>query len=286
MKPLSILASLAILTVTASCSDSDNWTPGPPDAPEAIAFFPEQTAYVYTITPDDEKIVNISIARASADNEATVALHGSSDISGITIPSQVTFRSGEAVTSIPVDCSTLPLKSTANISITIDNPSTYGAGSAKVDLTVIATAGWVKVATVKCTFQEKYKPITTELMVMDGTNNFKLVNYLNSGIDLPFTLTSTKEQSLIPTANADFIVGDDYGSWYLYDEANETYPVWSPDGEGEPKISGAYTYGMSYTYICLDEGYAVIAMAPDYDDDTWGYNYVNMSFTMEYNPFE
>lgn len=286
MKPLSILASLAILTVTASCSDSDNWTPGPPDAPEAIAFFPEQTAYVYTITPDDEKIVNISIARASADNEATVALHGSSDISGITIPSQVTFRSGEAVTSIPVDCSTLPLKSTANISITIDNPSTYGAGSAKVDLTVIATAGWVKVATVKCTFQEKYKPITTELMVMDGTNNFKLVNYLNSGIDLPFTLTSTKEQSLIPTANADFIIDDDYGSWYLYDEANETYPVWSPDGEGEPKISGAYTYGMSYTYICLDEGYAVIAMAPDYDDDTWGYNYVNMSFTMEYNPFE
>lgn len=286
MKPLSILASLAILTVTASCSDSDNWTPGSPDAPEAIAFFPEQSAYVYTITPDDDKIVNITIARASADGEATVAIHGSSDISGVAIPSQVTFKSGENVASIPLDCSSLPLKSKANISISIDNPSVYGAGSAKVDLTIIATAGWVKVATVTCTFQEKYKPITTELMVMDGTNNFKFVNYLNSGIDLPFTLTSTKKQNLIPTANADFIINDDYGSWYLYDEANETYPVWSPDGEGEPKISAAYTYGMSYTYICLDEGYAVISMAPDYDDDTWGYNDVNMSFTMEYNPFE
>lgn len=286
MKPLSILASLAILTVTAACSDSDDWTPGPQDSPEAVAFFPEQTAYVYTITPGDNTTVEVTIARATSTGDVTVALTGTCDVAGISIPSQVTFLDGEAITSFALDCSSIPLRSRANVSIAIDNPSTYGAGSANLDLTIISTAGWVKVATVYCTFQAYYKPITSDLMVLDGTNNFKLVNYLNSGIDLPFTLTSTKSQAINPTGNAYFYPEDDYGSWCLYDETNDTYPIWSPDGDSEPKIWESYTYGLSYTYISLEGGYGQIAMAPDYDDGSWGYNDVYLSFTMEYNPFE
>lgn len=286
MRLHSILASIAILTLATACSDSDDWTPGPEEASGAVAYFPEQSAYKFTLMPDDDHTIPVLIARNSAVGDATVALTCTSSVEGLSLPTSVTFHDGEKTTFVPIDCSNVPLKTSAQISLTINDPLIYGAGSAQVDLTVTTTAGWIKVATVYCSFQEYYSPITMDLMVLDGTSSFKFADYLGSGVDLPFTLTSSGVENLVPTANVDFIQDDDYGSWYFYDEANETYPVWSPDGEGEPKIYAAYTYGQSYTYISLSEGYGQIAMAPDYDDGTWGYNYVYLSFTMEYNPFE
>lgn len=286
MRLHSIQATIAIATLTlaTACSDSDDWTPGPEEAAGAIAYFPEQSAYKFTLMPDDDHTIPVLIARNSSAGEATVALTCTSSVEGVSLPTSVTFHDGEKTTYVPVDCSNVPLKTTAQISLAINDPLVYGAGSAQVDLTVNTTAGWIRVADLTCYFEASFEPIHTDLMVLDGTTNFKFVNVLNSGLDLPFTLTSTARTEIKPTANFED-ADSGYGEWYLYDEANSTYPQWSPNGNDKIVVD-AMAYGGSYTWIDLSEGSGCLAFVFDYADGTWEYNYVHFYFTMEYNPFE
>lgn len=286
----------ATLAFAASCSES-NWEPGPQDTNANGVFFTGLDQYSYVIEPDDNHLITVTLGRTDNSQAITVPLKTLSDIENVPLPESVSFAAGEETTSFVIDLSGMATKTTGSIRMAVDPAyaSVYGAGSSNLELNINMTGAWIPISeNVKVKYSGTYSYSTqyTQLYILDGTEQFKIPNFLNSGVDLFFNLefTSNDYPSVMPYKNVQWYAqlfpddDDSYECWYLYDDATGLYPVWSPDGSS-PLISDCMWYGLGYTYLGISQGYGYFLGATTYDDGSEGWLYATLTFDALFDPF-
>lgn len=289
-----LVASLLV----ASCSDSDKWEPGPQENDTMGVFFRELDKYDYSLEPDDNHIVNVTVGRIDSKDAATVPLKIVSCPEGVVVPESVSFDAGEEETSFVVDLTGMPYKTSGEVKLQIDPAfsTLYGEGSSVLEMNVTITGQWIVLADNLVIDYSKgtydYPDQQTELLMLEGTQRFKIPDFMNSGVDFVFTVDdpTKSDPEIVPFTNCiwyDEVFPDEdneYECWYLYDTANQTYPVWSPDGS-EPKITYAMFYGLGYSYIMMKKGYGYFTIASDYDNGKSGWCDVVLTFDAKFDPF-
>lgn len=287
-------AAMLVSLPLASCSDDDDYTPGPAVEPgNPSVYFPLQSEYSYIFSSDDDdKTFDVTVRRLDANGEVTVPVTVSANVEGgFSLPSEVRFADGETETTIKVDCSLLPTKQeyTLTLSIPESYSNPYAEGTSEVTVSSLVS-DWELWAENACfSFTSYYADIYCNIYAMPGTKKFKIENFLGSGIDLPFEVDdpSASRSIIYPTANDDPYVNyypeDEFQCWYLYNQETGDYPVWSPDGASSPLIEYAliYTYGNDtpYTYIRFGRKTGQITIDTSYDDGSSSWQYVSFSYS-------
>lgn len=296
----SILAAAALLL--GACSDSNKWEPGPEEGKTMGVYFENLEKYDITIEVDDSRIVPVSLGRVESEEEAVVPLKVLSCPEGVKVPESVEFKAGEKTASFDLDLTDMPLKSSGMVTLQIDPAysSLYAAGTSEMNLKVTVTGGWIVLADdLLLDYTENTYPYPQQnsvLYVLEGTQRFKIPDFMNSGLDFIFTVSDPKAEYpyIIPYTNCVWYSEyfpdseDTYHCWYLYDTANASWPQWSPDGTS-PEITYMMFYGYddsrAYTYIGINKGYGYISSATDYDTGKYGYGDVELYFTAKFDPF-
>lgn len=294
MKSLYIKSlAVVLLLTTAACSNND-WTPGPDVDPGCMTvFFEPIKSYDVVIEPDDSRLFPVTIGRAKTDEAASVAINVVSAPEGVVVPSTVDFEVGQETQTIFIDLENMASKSSGTISLALPENMTspYGAGNPTLDLNVTVSGAWLPLGEdVVIYFSKNYEPINSSLYLLDGTYNFKIPNFLNSGVDFVFTVAEPGEGTLriIPVKNYMDVKeywGSDYSynGWVLYDEATETVPEWSIDGT-YPYIS-LFEFDADYATIDVANGYIFFGPYIYFTDGTSNYIDQYIYFTPLFNPF-
>ena len=291
-----------VMFLFGACSNSDKWEPGQSEGDTMGVYFQNLDNYDILIQADDSRTVTVNVARLETDDAAVVPIVLVSAPEGVKAPQTVEFNAGEETTSFELDLTDMPLKSSGDVVLKIDPAyaTLYAAGTSQMTLKVTVTGGWIVLAdNLVLDFAEstyEYPKQETKLYVLEGTQRFKIPDFMHSGLDFIFTVENPQGTSpiIVPYTNCRMYSeiypdsDDDYNSWYLYDTANAQYPTWSPDGVS-PAITAMMFYGHDdsrvYSYIRMDQGYGYLSSATDYDNGKYGYGDCELYFTCNFDPF-
>lgn len=304
MKPKYIsYASIAATLLLAACSDKDSWEPGEVSTSKMGVFFTELEKYDVTIEADDPHVFTIGMARIDATDAASVPIKVVSCPEGVVIPSSVDFDAGEESTSFEIDANDMPLKTSGDIILQIDPAyaALYGAGSSQLTMKVTTTGGWELLAddvVISCYIND-YPDLSGSLYVLEGTNRFKIPDFMGSGTDLVFSVSNTALTNpvIFPLTNCQYYYelwssyeDDEDFPWYFYDTEKAAYPaVWTPEGWSKSiEYLTFYVYddGDKGCYFGINRGYGMMTAYIDFADGSGAWEYFEFNFTPKFNPFE
>ena len=311
-----IIYAFAALALLSGCSDGDDWTPGPQDTETGVsAYFPMPTSSSYIFDSDGETgdmNVEVAVRRSVTDSEVSIPLVLTSETEGFSISSPAHFEAGQQETKVTVNCGGIPkgIKESFTLTLPADQTDIYGDGLTAVTYSVIKSEWKLIADDVRYLYSyDDYSPMYpqtyAEMYHLDGTYMFKLTDFFGSGLDVSFECPMSHQQAteaglempFAPLDNAYWFEPSGYEglkTWYLYDEATETYPEWVPgDVTGYPAISYLLFYGTTdysgvhFNYYGGDNLYGYIALTCDVDFDngdfSWGAYQVD--FNLKYDPF-
>lgn len=301
------LAALALGAALTGCSDSDDWTPGARDTETGtVAYFGPQAKYNYVFGSDADAAdmaFDVTVRRVLTDAAVSLPLTVETEVEGFVCDPTVDFAAGEEEATFHVNCSGIPAGTVHDITISLpaDQTDVYGPGVNQLSLTAIIS-DWQLLAdpVTYYYFDSNNMPLFDntkgKLYHLKGTLMFKLTDFFGSGLEIPFSANTQSETAFIPTANAlkyiDVWGYDDYDCWYLYDEAQSLYPVWSPGNvEGAPSINYALFYGKTYSTVTMIYnsttlyGYAGFSTEFTLSNGNVVWSYPQLDFYMNYNPF-
>lgn len=310
MKPkYKLLAAACALLMAGGCSDSDDWTPGAQDTETGVsAYFekPSQTSFTFDKagSADDMKIT-VEVSRQVTEGAVSIPITLTSDADGFSAPAAVDFATGQATSSFDVMCAGIPDGKQVKLTVTLDPAQTnvYGEGLYAVEYSVIK-ADWIEIAdNVRYLYSDfsgnsLYPSTYSKMYQLEGTYQFKLLDFFGSGLEMIFECKQPTGTQLVPMINADFenVYEDDKadGGWYLYNEAEQTWPSWTPgDAEGYTGISYCTFYTISDYNVCnmiynqeTLYGYVGLTAALDLDDASFVWGNFQIDFNLKYNPFE
>lgn len=297
------MMALAVASLASSCSDDNKWEPGPAADPDNMTVYIEQpSTYSYIFEEEDSPIVKINVSRAFYDEAASVPVLFSGLPENVAVPAAVEFEAGQKTVTFELDLTSLPIKKTYTITMSIDPAYTtpYGAGMTDLTFTALKAGQWLKIAErAQMEFGSNLYPTQyLELWVLDGTQKFKIKNFLNSGLDFEFTSSNPDGTGVIvPLKNGLYCIDYDssyeYGDYdfYLYNTELDEWPAsFSPDGSS-PKWEWVSFYnggGYSGFYFKPDltQWSSVYFVAEfENDDASYGYAYITVWFKPAFNPF-
>lgn len=296
LKYLSTLAATLLLATASSCSDND-WEPGPDVDPDCMSvYFAPLSSYDMIIEPDDSRMIPITIGRAKFDEAATIQLIVNELPEGAYIPTSIDFAAGQQAATVYLDIENMASKSTGTVQLAIpaEMTSPYAAGNPTLTLNLNVAGAWIPLTDDAQEWfrngqTDIYPVADAKIYVLDGTYNFKIANFLNSGVDFLFTVETpgTGQLTVAPTRN--FIdvkeVWDvDYDGWLFFDDANDTYPEWSPDGTYPDIVS--LEFDPNYAWINVADGNIYLSPYVTFSDSSAGYYDIWYTFTPLFNPFE
>ncbi len=308
MKPYILKTMLGVLALPllTACSDSDDWTPGPQDTDTGvIAYFPlpSQLSYIFDSEGAKEDMaIDVVISRQITDQAVSFPVTVIANVDGIVAPSSVDFAAGEASTTISVDCSGLPKGQLEKFTLALpaDQTDTYGEGMTTVTYSVINSvwkqmADYARYIYSNSDYSEMYPTTYGDIYQLEGTDMFKLTDFFGSGLDVTFKCDSPDNMVFTPLSNALFTDDSYGGGWDLYNEAEETYPVWVPgDLEGYPAITNFYFYNdIDYSLLRMIYekrstgyyGYIGLTNYLEFDDGSWTYGAYQVDFVLYDDPF-
>lgn len=295
----SFILVLATL-IAGGCSDKTEWTPGPEVEQTMGVYFDALSSYDYVFTPGDDMSLSFNISRINSDEPATVPIKVLSAPQGVVIPENVAFNAGQETVKVVLDLTDLPIKTNDKIKLEIDPAYSfiYSKGTSTLTLGVTYSdwellADNVRVKYTNYSNVETYPSTTCQLRVLEGTDKMKFTNFMDSGVDLYFTLkqTSLTYPTIVPYKNVQYIDADsnyldvndknitdwENYDWYLYDEFNVTWPQWYI-GDSTTLIEFAEFFGDGYCYMSLEEGWASFCGYVSIDNGNWTGIYVNLFF--------
>lgn len=288
MKRLSAYLIAALALASASCSSNDSYSPGAAKAEGSVdAYFDAGNTFAYTLSPDDEKKLTLTLSRRDSVNEATVAINVvSCDTSAIVIPSTVTFAAGKAQTELTITCDGLQEKKEYGFTLTVDEANadhyTIQNGATRFEGSVIVSV-WKKLKNVKFYYSgtEGLPTTYSDLYQLEGVNKFYLTDFLGSGTSLYFTVggsdfklpSSENANDTLPSGGGELIPDEgcvyteDYTSYKLYtyylgaDQNGNDLWGWTTGGV---TYEAFYWYGGSdsYSYISFDDKYIYMSAYP------------------------
>ncbi|MCM1482704.1 MAG: hypothetical protein NC043_00075 [Muribaculaceae bacterium] len=302
MKSYKYIALLpALLIGVASCSDDDDvWTPGPvDDNVEQGVFFDASNEKLVTLMAEDAKEVNIKLCRTSSEGTITVPIVVEEADAGYDIPQSVTFNDGELTANLLIRCENIPTSRQVPLKLAVGEQfrHTYMSGSWSYSSNVLVS-GWVLVDGQEThTFRIHngnwtflYENVELPFKNLEGTDRYRIENFMNSGIDFEFELGSKIENSypyyyaahsLVPVSPIISITDygwESYGTneFGIFDEASGDVAVWhltdASTGADTPIYSFFFDlYDSSTTYSFI--GWQTDAGGVDADGNPSTYNF-------------
>lgn len=296
------LLSASVLLLLGACSSDKSWEPGKADESVMGVFFTSLDKYNVTVEADDPHVFTIGVGRIDATEAASVPLKVVSCPEGVVVPSAVEFKAGEDSSSFEIDVNNMALKSTGDIVLEIEPAyaAMYGAGTSQMSMTVTITGGWVVLAddvVISC-YLNDYPDLSATMYVLEGSNRFKIPDFMGSGTDLVF-YASNPELSypvIFPFTNYKYYYDlwssyeddEDY-PWYFYDTEKAAYPaIWTP--EGWPKSIEYLTFYIydgddKGSYFGINKGYGTMESYIDFADGSGVWEYFEFNFTPKFDPF-
>lgn len=291
--------ALALMLTFVSCSDNDNWEPGP-EAPAGCmtVYFEPISKYSIFLLPTDSHILPFTISRAEYDEAADVPLEIKSCPEGASVPGYISFLAGQKSVTFDVDLTNTPSGTSGILSLAIDTTyvSPYGAGLSELNCN-ISIGDWEVVAdNVRYKFDSTYSgSFYTSIETLRGTGIFRIPDFLNSGSDLMFNLVpeegDPETYDVVPYQNFVWYTEDDpLDGWYFYDATKATYPTMYPK-EGAPAISYACFWGDGYDVFNFNGGTdgwgSFTSFIATLDDGTEPYLTITFSkINLIFDPFE
>lgn len=297
------LLSASLLLLLGACSSDDKWEPGQPDQTKMGVFFTSMEKYNVTVEADDSHVFTVEVGRIDATDAATVPLKVISCPEGVVVPQAVEFEAGQETSSFMIDVNDMPLKTTGDIVLQIDPAyaAMYGAGTSEMSLTVTIAGGWVVLADdveISCYINDSYPVLTTTLWNLEGSNRFKIPDFLGSGVDLVFFASdpTLSYPVIYPFTNYKYYYelwssyedDEDY-PWYFYNTEKAVYPsIWTP--EGWPKsieYLSFYLYDGTDKgcYFGINKGYGSMEAYIEFADGSGTWEYLEFNFTPKFDPF-
>ncbi len=289
------------------CSDSDDWTPGEHDtATGAVAYFvqPAQTSYIFDAEkPTSEYTFDVIVNRKNTAEAAEVPLSLETKATGITIPPTVSFAAGESQAVFTVSCAGIEggKYDTFSIALSDDHTDIYGAGLEKVSFSVIKSSWLVIADNVRYIYNNAannqiYPSTYGKMYNLEGTKQFRLDDFLGSGLAVEFECYDPANSTFIPLNNADFnsLAGEPDDPWYVFDDAANDWPMWVPgNADGYPAVgyleffaTNDYSPGKMISDAATLYGYYMLMGGLTYTDGSFTWAYITFDFTLNYNPFE
>ena len=301
--------SAMMLPLAAGCSDNDDWTPGPQDTDTGVdAYFPvtSKTSYIFDSEGKAEEMnAQITIVRKNTGEAASIPVGFSSEREGFSAPATADFAAGEATTTLTVNCAGIEKGEEVAFTLSLPDNQTdiYGEGLHALTCKVIKSewkliADNVRYIYSYSDYSMMYPNTYSKMYHLDGTTMFKLEDFFGSGLSVNFNCASTAATAFLPLNNAMFGVAPDgyegLECWYLYNEEEQTYPVWTPgDADGYPAINDVLFYGLTgYTTIYMNYypenlyGYIAFTCDVDFDNGDFAWGAWQADFNLKYNPFE
>lgn len=287
---IKVLAAMAVIATAISCSEKSEWTPGPDVAPGCMGvYFEPLSSNEILVAADDSKLLPFTVGRAVTDDAATVEFIVNSCPEGAVVPSSVSFEAGQQTATCYIDVEDMPSKTSGTVSLAIPEKmlSPYAAGVSELSLKIDIAGQWLTFAKdAKVSFSSVFPGMTTDILMLDGTNNFKINNFLGSGIDFTFSFGEPGENGgypFIPVSNyvdvhdrwgADY----EYNGWFIYDYENNGYAAWAIDDESpyiyDMEFDGDYSNGYFsdkylyfYTYTTYDGGATFIEIWIEFEPE-------------------
>lgn len=299
-----IIGLLPAVVLLSACDD-DKWEAGPEVEANMGVYFSSQSAYSYEIEPDDSHLLELKLARINDSVAMSVPLTVVSCPEGVTVPQSVSFEAGSRTASFFVDVTNMAEKSSGAVEIKLDQAYTnvYAAGTSSIRLDVLMTGGWIPVCDElnvryeDLSFNSVMPKQTTQLLQLDGTYKFKIVDFMYSGLDLYFNVADISEHQtsgsseIVPYKNTISFTEvfpdeeDEYNMWVFYDTDKQEVPVWTPPGSDLAVATTEFYSGKTYQQISFSKGTGKFRGTVDYEDDSWSYLYIDFTFKPNFDPF-
>lgn len=305
---LSMLVSLAG-GLAVSCSDSDDIIEEAPiPAGKTMnVYFNADNEFEYYVEPGATSI-DLTLGREKTDAAADVPIDVVIASDGFDIPSTVHFDAGQEEAVLKIGLGNLPLFELQKLSLKVNNDyadhyKMNDEGCALFTANVIQTK-WIKVA--KINYNNKPYDITATtgyfvgeswILWLKGTTQFRMENFLGSGVDLGFTYsaasatnTASWTGNIIPL---DHCYYRNSSSWYLLDDDGYTFAFTTSSGaiaDGTLDSKYFYVYGAmtggsyfwlklpgttnyydGYCYTYYPSQYTYFHVMDDYPINTEGY---------------
>ncbi len=274
-----IVAALVAGAMLASCEDDDHeYVPGEQDAADCMGvYFDADTPDEFLIMDEADYVTTITVHRLNSTSAASVPLVVTSTTDAIVFPSTVDFEAGSADATFEIDFTNMPTKQQETFSVTV--PDSYIAHYKATNFDFKATAlasqwedamldgsdvifffsekwEWFTDATVDIT-QSTFEPVVSKMQTLPGAARFRVLNLLNTGIDVTFSVALTTYEDyagyyrISPLTNYRTMVdayaesdpttdyGDPYyNGWYVYDSGYGTANLVFRDSGKEAAIEG------------------------------------------------
>lgn len=292
------------LLLVSACS-SDDWNPGPEVEATMGVYFDTQSEYSYLIEPEDNHQLELTLGRIDAEKEVTVPFTIVSCPESVVAPQSVTFQAGSHEASVILDVTGMPEKTSGVVELQIDPAYTYtyAAGTSSLHLDIQMTGAWIPVSDgVTIRYEDSdYNNIwpvqSTQILYLDGTDRFKIVDFLYSGLDLYFNVKDKDEHQtsgsseIVPYKNSIsyeevFDEDDDYDMWVFYDTDKQELPTWTPPGAPSPVDFVSFYSGKSYEAISFKTGTGKFLADLEYTNGSWKFLYITIEFKPKFNPFD
>lgn len=278
------VAAALMLACASACSDDNDYTYIPGEKPAENCpevYFDASNPAETMFTPQESARIVLTLGRRVAEGALTVPVTVVSKGEGLTIPENVTFAEGEDHTELVIDASGVaagvPQSFTLAIPEEYVNHYAQTPGSSTYAGKAIC-AEWKLISdNVTFEFETRYQPMTGSLYELEGIGRYMIPNFLNTGLDLLFTMENSKSdgayRTIDPYKNADIYMDTDagYSYWYFYDSDNDEWPLYVIE-EGTPAITYMEFFGVDfgtdyyYTYICPDYNSGMFGGLFYYDD--------------------
>lgn len=276
---IKVLAVLAVIATAVSCSEKSEWTPGPDVAPGCMGvYFGQMGSYDLLVGPDDSRQIPVTVGRGQSDAAADVEFVVNSIPEGATFPSSVSFEAGEMTKTVYINVENMPAKTSGTLSVAIPESmvSPYAAGTSELTMKISVSGQWKLFAEdADVCFGHTYDDMKTNIYLLDGTYNFRLPDFLASGVDFIFTFKDplNDDFTYVPVSGYQDVhdyygASYEYNGWFLYDEDANDHPYWAPDGVNylwDLEFDADYSYGSRYK-----DGYLHFSAMPTLPDGSYG----------------
>lgn len=262
------------------CNDDDSYEPGPQTSPNCMrVYFLSTNEASKVIDASEEYAITLKIGREQTASAASVPIKILSQDEVLSIPTKVEFTAGQSISTIKISFPNAATATPYSYRLEIDgseyaDPYAILDGASKFTGSVLV-ASWevaIKEATFK--FGSIFPAFKQDILQMEGTNKYKITNYLNSGTDFVFTLDATT--NVITPAGG---YQSSATAWYFYNNDTEKIPIPCYPTGSEISINSFYLYlGASYTYLNLKTKKGRLYHYNFNSDETKGYNALDISW--------
>ena len=292
MKIKSYILALLACTAFVGCDNDDEYTPAEKPASDCMTvYFDASNVTDYILTPEEvasSPSVTLTVSRENTDKAATIPVIVEYKADVFDIPTSVSFEQGAATANLVVSFPNIESFKTSEFSIRLGddyvNPYVQVNGSDKFHASILVSQ-WTPIFSDVNAFIGDYYGNTASgtsaykntVYWLEGLNKFCIKNFLNTGIDLQFSIVndkfdvndrSTWTGAFNPLNNMDtsswgspyYILADNEGNtlewtiaegdskgittFALYDPTNTSYA-----GADLTTATGCYIWGNVYNYF-------------------------------------